>query len=50
MDFDDADMILIPIRRPNLVAGSDHRLPPRCGGPIERPASAANDAALMRAD
>jgi len=38
MDFDDADMILIPIRRPNLVAGSDHRLPPRCGGPIERPA------------
>jgi hypothetical protein len=38
MDFDDADMILIPIRRPNRFADSEHRLPPRCGGPIECPA------------
>jgi len=35
MDFDDADMILIPIRRPNRLADSDHRLPPQCGGPME---------------
>jgi hypothetical protein len=35
LDFDDAGIVLIPIRRPNHFADSGHRLPPRCDGPIE---------------